>query len=445
MKTLSRILCLFMALALLCTLCACGDAPQADAPVPEQQEPAAPEAKAPVTAYLDAAPSGNFNPFTAQGDDLKVVELLASPLGSFTTHTTREQEGYYGYFITYSIDDGVCFSDGRPVTADDIVYSLELVADPMYAVLAPDRAESSVYGTDEYRAGWHPLYAVILSDLQAAQSAAAEEASPNPESGVPTPDLAETAEKNAAYTAEDAEKFNAALERAGMLFVDEIVDYCLERYADEKAVAAVGVDAATVRSDDNYKVAFAMWCWQFASGLNDDGIFCTLGGGEYDLSVKGPTAYDFWQTIFNTYGYNMSDQGIDYEKSGQGIDELLRQVIVRDCPDLCRCIPVEPDTPSYEYVYGVTKEDERTVTVHVSSLAGAPNDVFVVPDQTYGPHEKGDLMQLLAGTEAFGPGPYDLESFTPEETVLVRRDEPGLIRGTADRIVIRPGVSASGE
>ena len=94
MKTLSRILCLFMALALLCTLCACGDAPQADAPVPEQQEPAAPETKEPVTAYLDAAPSGNFNPFTAQGDDLKVVELLASPLGSFTTHTTREEEGY---------------------------------------------------------------------------------------------------------------------------------------------------------------------------------------------------------------------------------------------------------------------------------------------------------------------------------------------------------------
>ena len=67
--------------------------------------------------------------------------------------------------------------------------------------------------------------------------------------------------------------------------------------------------------------------------------------------------------------------------------------------------------------------------------------IFEDGEKTYGDVDTSGEKPIIVT----GGMPYDLESFTPEETVLVRRDETGLIRGTADRIVIRPGVSASGE
>ncbi|MBQ8975057.1 MAG: hypothetical protein IJ072_04965, partial [Oscillospiraceae bacterium] len=302
-----RLLCIVMALSLLLCLCACGGGQSVDGNAtsgqeiagtdgaqdtqdvdnPEEPEDAEEEEPLPVIECRSLpAFTNNFNPFTATGDDAEAVGLVYSTLADSACRTVVPSEDG-GYLVTYEIYDGVRFSDGRQMTADDVIYTLNIICDPMYTFAHPDGPARVIYGTDEYQTGYTPVYTYILSDLQ---------------NGV-APD-------GTYYPQEDSDLFAQALRDAGIRFVNEIIDYCAEQYADEKSMGALGVDARTVRDNEGYRTAFAMWCWQFASGLNNDGLFSTLGGGEYDLSVSGPTPADFWQAIFTTYCYDMSDQGI---------------------------------------------------------------------------------------------------------------------------------------
>jgi peptide/nickel transport system substrate-binding protein len=268
-----------------------------------------------------------------------------------------------------------------------------------------------IAGLEQYRAGMESLWTLMVSGQ---------------------------AQEQGLCTQEELDMYQQAFDEAGEAFVGEIIDYCVEKYADERTVDAVGVDAETVKSSQGYQTAFAMWCWQFASGMNSDGLFCTLGDMEYDLETAPPTKSDFWALIKDTYGTDMSEQGIDYEKvpDGSSIQELLGQVIEQQYPQLLRMIATGESADS---ISGIEIIDEKTFSVTTTMLTDALENIIIVPEEDYPELEKGYVIPQLQAEGGSGAGKFTPESFTQGQLVLVPNENYFGTGASVDKLIYQVG------
>ncbi len=116
--------------------------------------------------------------------------------------------------ITFKLREDLVFSDGEPINADDIIFSLYVYCDPTYDGYA------SVYslpieGMEAYRSNMAPFYQALMT----------------------------AGENNTDFTywteEEQTEFFTNVLPTAGETFAQEIVDYCIEEgYGETVAEAA---------------------------------------------------------------------------------------------------------------------------------------------------------------------------------------------------------------
>lgn len=116
--------------------------------------------------------------------------------------------------ITFKLREDLVFSDGEPINADDIIFSLYVYCDPTYDGYA------SVYslpieGMEAYRSNMAPFYQALMT----------------------------AGENNTDFTywteEEQTEFFTNVLPTAGEAFAQEIVDYCIEEgYGETVAEAA---------------------------------------------------------------------------------------------------------------------------------------------------------------------------------------------------------------
>lgn len=90
-------------------------------------------------SYATIAPYSTFNPFTARAlSDANRIDILLPSLVAFNS-ATLSNECYLclsaniapdGLSVTYTIREGLLWSDGTPLTIDDIIFSAELHANP---------------------------------------------------------------------------------------------------------------------------------------------------------------------------------------------------------------------------------------------------------------------------------------------------------------------------
>ena len=59
-----------------------------------------------------------------------------------------------------------------------------------------------------------------------------------------------------------------------------------------------------------------MVMWGFGE-LDENGKFIDSLGNEYDLATDTVDANIYWQNILGSYGYDLTDAGINYEKAGE--------------------------------------------------------------------------------------------------------------------------------
>lgn len=104
--------------------------------------------------------TGNFNPFYyPSGSDGDVVDLI------FQRLVRRDLEGDWigdaaekweitedGKVITFTLKEGLLFSDGEPVTAEDVVFTYRVISDPSYAGGHTNYGQN-LKGYEEYREG----------------------------------------------------------------------------------------------------------------------------------------------------------------------------------------------------------------------------------------------------------------------------------------------------
>ena len=213
---------------------------------------------------------GKFSPFfAASAADQDVIDLTQLSLlgadrkGEMILNgiegETREYNGtdytYYGTSdcvvtenddgtVTYDIKlrDDLKFSDGEPVTIDDVIFSMYVFLDPTYDG-SVTMYSTPIVGLEEYRSSMTTLSKLIA------------------EAGEDNTD-------NTYFTADQQKAFWDAVNEGGVAFAQEIVDYMMANGATDVTSAAAGwgfelPDGATAK--DFFLAIGAQYDWNFSA------------------------------------------------------------------------------------------------------------------------------------------------------------------------------------
>ena len=270
---------------------------------------------------------------------------------------TENDDGTVTYAIT--LRDDVTFSDGTPMTIDDVIFNMYVYMDPTYDGSATFYSVPIV-GIDEYRGGMDTRMNVILA------------AGPD---GYEANDL---------YTEEQYNTFWAAFQTAGEKFAQSIADYVMENYGAADFAAAV-----------------AMWGYE----AND--------------------AAELWSKIVETYGYDLSDDGINKEVATTSITDFIAEEIGDTWNDYIVGVKTGE---SADHVEGIVKTGDYSMTLTTSELSTTAIyqlQMEIAPLHYYGDASlydydnnsfgfpKGDLSLVRAKTSTpMGAGPYIFKEYS---------------------------------
>ena len=391
-KTLNKVLALVLALAMAFALVAC----QTTTPTTEPTDAATTEPatgpateEKPSTLVVGYSPfSEKFSPFFAKtaydqdaytmtqvgliGNDragnliLKGIEGETVDYngkdyfydGIADTDIVQNDDGTVDYNI--KIRDDIVFSDGTPMTIDDVIFNMYVLSDPTYDGSSTFYAVP-IEGLAEYRAGMELLSNMIVA------------------AGPDNTDFT--------YWTEDEQKaYWDAFWAAGEGFAQEIADYC-------KNYGATNVSEGA-----------ALWGFE---GLAADA-----------------TAADFFKAIVDKYGYDVSDSGINAETAGSAITDLINAQLGDKADAYAKGISTGESAANIAGIkktgdYSMTVHCTKFEATAIYQLG-----VYVAPMHYYGDASlydydnnsfgfpKGDLSLIRSKTtHPMGAGPYVFEQY----------------------------------
>ncbi len=395
---MKRFLAMLLAVVMVFALAACG---QQAAPAPAAEAPAA-EAPAAEAPAAEAAPSANettplvvgyspfnskFSPFfseTAYDQDVQnmtQIGLLTSDRTGAIIQKGIEGETiefngtpytYYGpadltitenedgtVYYDFTLRNDLVFSDGEPVTIDDVIFSMYVLCDPTYDGSSTLYAQP-ILGMDAYRSGMESLANLIVGAGRG-----------------------EGYVENEFFTEEQYNAFWSAADEAVVALAQDITDYCMENYASYGAVdvqSSAGLWGFSPAENTAESFAEALW-----AAYGDD-VFTMIGT---EKAAKGldelfPTAGDFTGKGVQTGESATKIEGI------QKIDDYNMRIVM-----------TKVDAVAI-YQLGVA-----ICPLHYygdASLYDYDNDSFGFP--------KGDLSLVRAKTtQPMGAGPYKFIKF----------------------------------
>jgi len=322
---------------------------------------------------------------------------------------TINSDGTVDYDI--KIKKGVKFSDGKELTADDVIFTMYVYSDPAYTGSTTFSAQP-IEGMADYLKNMTTKSSLILAD---------------------GPDKASDY-----YTADESKAYFEAFNKAGVKFAQTIVDYVIKNYVDDYA-GAIGKTADEIKGNDGLKVALGMRMWGFASYKDD--VFTSAAGTVYDLVNSFPTTEDYWTVILDSYGYDISDKGINYEKADTNISDLI-DAELGDKADVYAVAVKTGDTA--DSISGIKKVNDYEVAVKMTKFDATAIyqlGIYVTPLHYYGDESmydydnnkfgftKGDLTAVKAKTKApMGAGPYVFQSY--ENGVVTFKRNENYYKGT---------------
>lgn len=276
-------------------------------------------------------------------------------------------------YYDFTMRDGVKFSDGKPVTVDDVIFSMYVPLDPTYDGIIT-LYSLPIQGLEEYRSGMESRLNLILA------------AGPD---GYTATDY---------FTEEQYNAFWTAFWAAGEKFAQEIVDYCI--------AAEYGTDVTT---------AAAAWGFELADGA---------------------TAADFFQAIVDAYGFDVSDNGMNAESAGSNLSDLIYAELGDDAAAYQQGVQTGESAPNISGIQKTGDKTMRVVLTEVSATAIYQFGMVVVPMHYYGEEslydyennsfgfKKGDLADVKSVTTMpVGGGPYKFVSYENGTVTLEANDK----------------------
>ncbi len=412
MKNTKQVLALAMAVAMAAGLLAgCGSSASSSAESVASGE-ATSEAAATDTGssdgtlvLADTGFEGKFSPFFAASSadqhviDLTNIALLgADRKGEMILKgiegETREYNGtdytYYGPAdcevtenadgtVTYAINmrDDLVFSDGTPITIDDVIFNLYVYMDPTYDG-STTLYSMPIAGLDDYRNSMTTLSKLIA------------------EAGEDNTD-------NSLFTAEQQKAFWDAVNEGGTAFAQEIVDYCV---------------SAGYAADSN-DVATAASAWGF------DGL------------AADATAKDFFLAIAEKYDWNFAS--MEAETAGSALSDLIpADVYAYSTTGVATGADVDTVSgivKTGDYSMTITTTELSNSMIYQLQLPIASLDyygdrsLYDYDNHSYG-FKKGDLSKVRSVTSApMGAGVYTFNKYS--DGVIYLDANPNYYEGEA--------------
>ncbi len=399
MKKLTKVLSLVLVMAMLLTLFAgCQKTAEETTPASE----AAPsETKAPEAAATEEDTTrvvgtqkfdGKFSPFfstNAYEQEINALvhisfnglDRVGAPVYMGIEGETRNYNGtdylYKGIgdlvvtenddgtvYYDYTMQEGIKFSDGHEMNIDDMIFSLYVFADPTYDG-STTFFSLPVLGMEEYRTGMDSRMNLVLA------------AGPD---GYTETEF---------FTEEQYNTFWTAFWAAGDKFAQEIIDYCV----------ANGYGAET----DPVAVVAPNWGYELA----DDA-----------------TVSDFFKAIVEAKGYDLSDDGINYETAGTSISSFLEAELGDKASEFQAGVQTGESAANIAGIQKTGEYSMRIVLTEIDAAAIYQLLATVAPMHYYGDEAlydydnnsfgfpKGDLSIVKSvTTKPMGAGPYKFVSY----------------------------------
>ncbi len=349
--SIKRLLALVLALVLAFSLVACGNKKpeQTGTPTPSGTGPVEVKADVPANRY-DATVTprtgnnatnplvvstgtldGKFSPFFyTSAYDGNVADLTQLAL-MFVNKKGETEAGVdvasYAYdytqevssdnstsTYTFILKNGLTFSDGKPITSKDLLFSIYVYADPKYDGLSTFYT-MKIQGMKEYRLQTNTDTLKMVDAILEAGIKSGDDGSMviNPANGA---------------TLAQQETFWKYLDEAGANFAQEIIDYVNTNYTSYIESNFKPYTVEEVAANPSMQAAFGMVMWGFGK-LDESGAFTDSMGNTYDLTKDTVDAKIYWANILDAYGYDLSDAGINYEKAGdQTIQDYIRAAYI---------------------------------------------------------------------------------------------------------------------
>lgn len=344
------------------------------------------------------------------------IEYTYTGPADFTIDKKTDETVY-----TIQLREDLVFSDGTPVTIDDVIFSMYVLCDPTYT------GSSTLYsqpikGMIEYRTGFaSAIYEKYGSHMKSILRAG----------------------RSHVWTEEDSwpedlqEKFWTKTDELWITVTDELVDYIWGAYAANYA-AAYGLDP----ENEAHKAALTMVLWGFGS-FDWDGIEGTADDDLLEAAYTHkqwtmvgddvPTNQDIIDLTKLKYKDNIADYEVTENESAyfeEWKTETIAEYASND-PDY------DPDAV-YNNISGIVKTGQYSMTVTTDGFDATTIyhlGVTIAPLHYYGDttkydyannkfgFDKGDLSTVTAKTtQPMGAGPYKFDKFENGIVYFVAND-----------------------
>ncbi len=304
---------------------------------------------------------------------------------------------------TYKMREDLKFSDGEPMTIDDVIFNYYVFLDPAYngstTLNSYDILGLQAYRTQIPEASLDEVNAVIEAVKAAGFDYTVQEGDP--------------------FTQEAYDAYYNKINELWASDVQGIVDYVYENYGPDYSEPMLGKTYEEVGENDGLKVALGMMLWGFGSANDDLTIMTASNGAEFNLAEEQyPTIEDYVAATKEAYAGDFDAYAATESATGTTSDEAnaaLSDQIVADLD-----IDVSAGVPNIE---GIKRVDDYTVQVLVNGysapavysilgLSIAPMHYYGDPEQydyennKFG-HPFGDLSLIQSkNAEPMGAGPY---------------------------------------
>ncbi|MDR2044283.1 MAG: ABC transporter substrate-binding protein [Clostridium sp.] len=294
---------------------------------------------------------------------------------------TQEEDGTV--FYDFTLRDDIVFSDGTPLTIDDVIFSLYVYSDPTYEG-ASTLYSMPIRGMTDYRGGMESVQSLIVA------------------AGKDNTDFTH-------FTKEQQDAYWAAVETAGAQFAQDIVDYCVASYSDE------------LESAGGSEVALGMLYWGFGEVSEDGKTITAASGATYDTATV--TTADYWSEIYAKYEGDLQTAS-DTETANTDLFTYIAGVLGDSVADYEKGVLTGE---SADYIAGIEKTGASSLRITADyydasmiyhlAVAVSPLHYYGSVDlYDYDSHQfgfpKGDLSGVRAKTgQPLGAGPYVFQSY----------------------------------
>ena len=287
---------------------------------------------------------------------------------------------------------GMKFSDGEPVTADDVIFTYYTFLDPSY-VGSTTLSSYPIIGLNDYQtqttAEIYEKYDALFEDIYAAG-------------------LDHEYADSDAWTEEQQAYVNDALIAGASTEVANIVTYVDSNYRDAYAESSLGKTPEEVAADEGLQVALGMALWGFGS-VGDDGVLTAGSGATFDLVETFPTLEDYYNEVMVAYENDIR-AAFPYESTA-GVDVALnvKDAFIGHYGPLDEAMGGE-GVPN---IAGIKKLDDYTVQVTINGFS-APA-VYSILGQSITPlHYYGDPAKYDYENNMFG---FDFGDLSKQESL----------------------------